>query len=322
MKKILFLLIVLIVTSSYGQISGCTDPLSKNYNPQATVNDGSCDYRCTKTKPTCSIVLPEIIKESSGLIQNSSFLWSINDDSDSSLYAIDTVGTIKKQIALKNISNKDWEEITQDSIYYYIGDFGNNNSGNRKDLKILRIEKKSLESIRPKIDTISFSYSNQTDFSKMKSNKTNFDCEAFIITKDSIYLFSKQWSDQKTSIYTLPKTPGNHIAQYRETLEIKGLITGATYFPQQNGIALCGYSKTLKPFIFLLYDYSNNHFASGNKRKIKLRLPFYQIEGITTQDGLHYYLTNEKFTRKPFINVPPKLHQVDLSAYLALYLKK
>ena len=30
------------------QIRGCTDPLSQNYNPNATVNDGSCLYAKTK----------------------------------------------------------------------------------------------------------------------------------------------------------------------------------------------------------------------------------------------------------------------------------
>jgi hypothetical protein len=32
-------------------------------------------------------------------------------------------------------------------------------------------------------------------------------------------------------------------------------------------------------------------------KKNKIALPFHQIEGITTQNGLQYYLTNENFTR-------------------------
>jgi hypothetical protein len=41
------------------------------------------------------------------------------------------------------VVNKDWEDFTRHT-YFYIGDFGNNVSGNRKDLHILRIEKESL----------------------------------------------------------------------------------------------------------------------------------------------------------------------------------
>tara|TARA_R110000868_G_scaffold29106_6_gene108470 strand:- start:12933 stop:13922 length:990 start_codon:yes stop_codon:yes gene_type:complete len=320
--KTVLLLFLLFFSSTYAQISGCTDPLSKNYNSLATINDGSCRYSPTKIKTIYSVALPKNLNESSGLTQSNSLLWTINDDTDTTLYAIDTAGNFKQKIALKNVENKDWEEISQDSSYFYIGDFGNNVSGNRKDLHILRVEKKSLESINQKIDTIYFSYSDQTDFTPLQPNTTNFDCEAFIVTNDSLYLFTKQWENQNTRVYTLPKTPGNHIAQLKETYKIKGLITGATYLPSQNGIALCGYSKTLHPFIYLLYDYTKNIFFSGNKRKIKLQLPFHQIEGIATRDGLHYYLTNEKFSRKPFINSPQKLHQFDLSAYLSLYLSK
>lgn len=317
--KIIALLIILFTVPTYAQIAGCTDPLSKNYNPLATANDGSCKYHSIKLKATYSKLLPENLNESSGLLFYNYLLWTFNDNTDTALYAIDSIGNNKQKILLKKAVNKDWEEISQDSSYIYIGDFGNNVSGNRQDLHILRIQKNTLESINKKIDTISFSYSNQTDFTALKSNKTHFDCEAFIVTKDSIYLFTKQWKDSKTSVYALPKTPGNHIAQFKETYRVKGLITGATYSPEQNTIALCGYSKTLQPFIYLLYNYNEGNFFNGNKRKIKLKLPFHQVEGIATQDGLHYYLTNEKFTKKPFIDTAHKIHQFDLSPFLSQY---
>lgn len=322
LKKVFLFFFLFTISQIQSQISGCTDPLSKNYNPQATINDGSCEYKNRKIKPSYSIPLDKTTKETSGLVQYNNLLWTINDNSDTTIYGIDTTGVIRNKIQLKNVLNKDWEEITQDENYLYIGDFGNNVSGNRKDLHILRIEKKSFLLSVPTIDTISFSYSDQTNFSKIKSNTTNFDCEAFVVTTDSIYLFTKQWKQKKTSIYVLPKIPGNHIAKLKENYNTKGLITGATYFSQNNLIVLCGYNKKLAPFLYLLHDYKNSDFFSGNKRKIKLKLPFHQIEGISTKDGLHYYLTNENFEIKPFINVPQKLHQLDLSKYLSNYLDK
>ena len=86
--------------------------------------------------------------------------------------------------------------------------------------------------------------------------------------------------------------------------------------PSKKGVVLCGYSKFLQPFILLLYDYQNNDFGTGNKRKIKIKLPFHQIEGIATEDDKLFYLTNESFIRKPFVNVPQQMHTVDLSSYL------
>ena len=304
-----------------GQVAGCTDVLAKNYNPIATVNDGSCRYKPKAIKPKFSVVLDKSLHETSGLIFWNGLLWTHNDDTDTHLYALDTLsGVVGKKIQLNRVANRDWEEITQDSVYMYIGDFGNNYKGNRKDLKILRIEKQSLLLSQPKIDTIAFLYPNQTDFNNQHSNRTNFDCEAMIVYKDSLYLFTKEWKSKKTSIYSLPKTPGNYVAQYKISYPIKGLITGSRCLEEKKIVALCGYSKKLKPFLYLLYDFKDNDFFSGNRRKIKIKLPFHQIESITTNNGLHYYLTNENFTRKPIVSNSQKLHVFDLSFLLKPYL--
>lgn len=323
--KILFcqflLLSIVLASNVEAQILGCTDPLSKNYNPQATVNDGSCQYKKAKIKPVFSKKLDKKLHETSGLIFWKGKLWTQNDDKDTAIYALDTIsGEIQQAYELKNVVNKDWEEISQDSSYLYIGDFGNNVAGNRKDLHFLRIEKNSLLG-NPVIDTIHFSYSDQIDFKPSKANKTDHDGEAFIVTKDSIYIFTKQWTSQQTALYALPKIPGHHVAQLKAVQDIKGLVTGATYLESKNIVVLCGYTKRLKPFLYLLYDFKGTDFFAGNKRRIKLRLPFHQIEGIATEDGLHYYLTNENFSRKPFLNKAQKFHKFDLSGFLEAYLK-
>lgn len=315
MHKVL-LLFFLGITTTQAQIFGCTDPLSLNFNSAATINDGNCRYKPTTIKPVFSKRISDSIKESSGLIAFDSLLWTHNDDHDTTLYGLDLFGKIKKKITLANVKNNDWEEISQDDTHLYIGDFGNNSTGNRTDLKILKIDKKSFLAHQPKIDTISFSYSSQTDFSPKKANSTNFDCEAFVILNDSIYLFSKQWKNSKTSLFVLPNTAGTHIAKFKKTLDTKGLVTAATLIPNEKGIVLCGYSKIGKPFLYLLYDYKNDDFFSGNKRRIKLSLPFHQIESITTPDGLQYYLTNEAFIRKPFLNVSQQIHLFDLKPYV------
>lgn len=321
MLKIIFFFLT-ITTATYAQISGCTDPKAKNYNSEATLNNGTCIYKDLKLKPEYSIRLSDSIKETSGIIAFENLLWTHNDDHDQTLYGLDSLGKIKRKIILNNLKNNDWEEISQDSSHIYIGDFGNNYSGNRTDLKILKIEKKSFLEEKPKIETISFSYVDQKDFSASKPNKTDFDCEAFIILKDSIYLFTKQWKSSKTSIYVLPNQVGNQIARLKSTLDTKGLVTGVTSLKDKKLITLCGYTKIGKPFIYLLYDFKNDDFLSGNKRRIDLKLPFHQIEGITTKDGLHYFLTNEALVRKPIINILQQIHYLDLSSALDLYLHK
>jgi hypothetical protein len=325
MKNFCLLISVLYFSAhntSMAQIFGCTDPQATNYNPSATINDGSCLFDPVSITPTASFNLSADIKETSGLIKWDNHLWTHNDNTDINLYSLDTInGTISQVYTLNGVENMDWEEISQDSNYVYIGDLGNNESGNRKDLRILRMEKNSLLSNTPLIETIYFSYANQTDFAAAGNNNTDFDCEAFIVSNDSIFLFTKQWISQKTSIYALPKVPGTYIAKLNSTYNVGGLITGATLLPSGKLIALSGYSTALQPFIYLLYDFKDTDYFSGNKRKISVSLPFHQVEGIATSDGLKYYISNETFTQRP-INVPQKLHILDLSNFLTDYLKK
>lgn len=268
-----------------------------------------------RLKPLFSQAMDEKMLETSGLLFWEGKLWTHNDDRDTNLYAFDkNSGEITETIALKNVVNNDWEAISQDEKYIYIGDFGNNVTGNRSDLKILRIEKNALLQGIQKIDSIQFKYNDQDDFSPKEPNKTDFDGEAFIVSNDSIFIFTKQWKSNKTSVYSLPKSPGNHIARLKDTFNVKGLITDATFLKDRNQIVLCGYSKKLKPFVYLLWNYPDRDFFSGKRKKIKLKLPFHQIEGITS-DGEKFYLTNEQFIRKPFINTQQKVHEIDLSEF-------
>ena len=305
------------LTKAYAQECGCTDPRALNYNPEATVNDGSCTYPQTTVTPYFTKNLNETLNGTSGLVFFDNMLFTHNDHSDQSLYQIDTADAhIIEQLHFLGIPFQDVEDCDQDDLYVYLGDMGNNVSGNRTDLHFLRILKSSLHSDNPIINTIWFSYSDQTDFTPSSSNATDFDCEAFTVVGDSIYLFTKQWSTQHTVLYALPKTAGTHIAQRKSEYAVNGLVTSACYLPEYRQIVLCGYSTLLQPFVVLLYDYQGNDFFSGNKRKMNLNLPFHQVEAITHRDAFHFYLTNEYITQYG-ISISAKFHKLDLSDYLA-----
>jgi hypothetical protein len=175
----------------------------------------------------------------------------------------------------------------------------------------------------PQIENIAFKYADQTDFSPKSNNATNFDCEAMVVSQDSIYLFTKQWASKKTSVYALPKTAGSYTAQLKGTYDVKGLVTGATYLEDKKLVVLCGYTGFVSPFLYLLYDFKGHDFFSGNKRKVTLDgMSFNQVEGIATADGLTYFISNEHLEKRPFVNVTQKLRRIDLSQFLENYLKK
>ena len=329
---VLFSLIFATAQVCQAQVCGCTDPLATNYNPKATVNDGGCKYAPVTVRTTVLGTLDAQLEGSSSLLYWNNNYWTYSDHKDNCLYRIDSTNASTLEfLCVKNIRNQDTEEFTQDAHYLYFGDMGNNR-GNRKNLHILRISKKSLLNKTFKIDTIRFSYEDQTDFTS-RPNATDFDCEAFVVTKDSIYLFTKQWVSHKTAVYSLPKTPGTHVAHRRGTFNVKGLITGATYLPEYQLIVLCGYDydkknllSALHPFVVLLYDFKDGDLLSGNKRRLDFNSgEKAQIEGIATSNGLDYYLTCEHFTTTQMgiiFDFPAQLHRLDLRKYLLPYLKK
>lgn len=295
---------------------GCTDPLAANFDSSATEDDNSCLYDTIYISPLWSVELSEQINETSGLIIWNEALWTINDNSNTRLYELDaTSGEIVADYLLPDVENRDWEEIAQDKDYVYVGDFGNN-LGIRTDLHILRIEKLTLTSDDPSIDTIWFSFGDQQNFDPVGTNQTEFDCEAFVVSSDSIYLFTKQWTSGFTTQYSLSKLPGTHIAQNRNVFNIRGQVTGATFLEGEGLLTLCGYSGLVQPFLYIFYDYPGYDFFAGTKKRVNLSLPFHQVEGVATINGFEYYVTNESSSFNQVARIPQKLHFIDLDHYL------
>jgi PKD repeat protein len=302
------------------QVSGCTDPQATNYNASATVNDGSCTYNATNLALTDKTALSTpLLDEDSGIEFLDGKLWTHNDSGNSNdIYRMDTSSNaVFQTVNISNATNVDWEDMTSGKDYLFVGDMGNNN-GNRQDLKIYRIDKSNLTPAATSVtaDIINFSYSDQTSFVSLPNNN-NFDCEAIIFFNDSIHLFSKDWVDKQTRHYVLPNTPGTHVAQYRETLNAGYLVTSASV--QKGGvIALLGYDNTgIAPiYLYMLYDYKNNLFFNGNKRKFNVAnaLSHGQTEGVDFFNGAYGYVSNERFTN--IVNIAPHLKTFNLAPYL------
>ncbi|MCO5267634.1 MAG: hypothetical protein M9897_01920 [Brumimicrobium sp.] len=184
------------------------------------------------------------VKESSGLILMQDLLITMNDSGgDNALYELDTItGSINRRIVVENATNHDWEALTRDDDFIYIGDFGNND-GSRTDLRVYKVSivdylSTTNDSVSAQI--ITFDYEDQTDFTPLNM-QTNFDAEAMVSIGDSLYIFSKNWLDRKTKIYSLSKSPGDYTISFLKELNVNFLVTDATYNPHFNSVILIGY---------------------------------------------------------------------------------
>ena len=316
MKYLLVIGMGLLSKFGFSQIRGCTDPLASNYNASAVLNDGSCQYSATTIKPYSSVKLQNQLSEISGLLRYENDLWGHNDNSDCRLYRIDSqTGFVKGAMRMKMGLNRDWQDVSSDDSLIYVGDFGNNFKGNRKDLTIYLWNKSSIGDSFNVADSIRFYYPEQTDYSEKSPNSTNFDCEAMVVVGDSIVLFNKEWGTKNTSIYRLWKRSGSHRAEKIGVLSVDGLITGAAYNPKFNSFVLLGYSDLLQPFVYLIYDLKGLDFQRCNQRKILLDLPFYQTEAVEWMDTYKIAVGNERFSNS-FINTAESLQFFNLSLLL------
>ena len=321
MRQLTLLLSILFSPIIYGQF-GCTDSQASNFNASASINDGSCLYNPTNYSLNLVANLVDTLSENSGLVWAAGKLYTFNDSgSGTKVYEVLANGTIIRTIHIANSTNVDWEAMTSDSTYFYLGDFGNNN-GNRTDLCIYRLLKSEV--INNTIDTVvaekmNFSWADQLDFTSA-FNANDFDCEAFYATEDSLFLFSKNWVDLKTKCYSLPNYWTDTLnATLSSQFDVDGLITDACRDTVNNRTYLLGYknngSNFYTSFIWCLWDHASNFIFSGNKRRIEIGnvLTVSQTEGITLSDNGTAYVSAEKVIN--IITIPAKLFTLNFSSY-------
>ena len=216
LRNSFILLLMLLGEQVYSQVSGCTDSLANNFNPRATVNNGSCMYNNSAYAPPLKADrIPDTLAENSGLQWAGNSLWSFNDGGGAAaIYRIDTTnGALLQSVYLQGAHNTDWEDIGFDGLYFYIGDVGNNGNGARTDLKIYKFPLSTIPGyatnpvvIIPaeQVSVINFSYSDQPQPPIASGiNHTKFDCEAMIVDNGKIHLFTKNWIDLNTTHYVI-----------------------------------------------------------------------------------------------------------------------
>ncbi|GAB3827907.1 hypothetical protein [Pontibacter rugosus] len=227
--------------------------------------------------------LDKRIQESSGLAHApDSTFWTHGDSgTPPDLYRFNLKGELLQTLPLA-LKNRDWEELAESEEQLFIGDFGNNQNS-RKDLRIhvLNRQNYTLEG------TISFSFEDQAAFPPDKNNQ-HFDLEAFFYHQDSLYLFTKsRGRNKQLKLYTLPATPGNHVAQLREQMPVKAMTTAAALSPDGKRFAILGYGRVY------LFEVQNDNISLNGKHYCLSAGKTGQAEAILYTSPNQLLLTNE-----------------------------
>jgi len=276
MRLILFLTTLILATQAFGQ---------------------SKKSRCFR--------LPAQLHEVSGLfVQSSDSLWWHNDSGSAPvLYCTNAKGHLIDSIALPQIKNQDWEDLTTDEQgHFYIGDFGNNGNA-RKNLKIY-----IFHPIFKTLDSIEFSYPDQQAFPPKEQTDWKFDMEAFFWYQGNLHLFSKDHYKYGKAIckhYILPAIPG------RQTLTLKSVkklprkvVTAAAISADGKTVALLAYrfGKVLgfipwaSARVFYFRDFKDDDFLNGKRysKKVPYFLIGAQYEALDFLNNQELYVATEK----------------------------
>ncbi|MCG8316278.1 MAG: hypothetical protein MI976_23965 [Pseudomonadales bacterium] len=236
------------------------------------------------------IPLASAIEETSGLFCDKDGAVTINDSGNKAVvYTMGLDGEIisKHKIAAKN---NDWEAITADTEYYYIGDIGNNR-GRRSDLQILKISR-SNHGLNA---SIPIHYIANTPHAN-KAYDHDFDGEALVAKNNYLLLFSKSWKSQALHIYKVSKAGGNAaLVPIKSVTGLPGLVTGADWSEFLNSYLLVGYKVRalggFESFIALL----DQEFNIVSTQALTLG----QIEGVCAHHSGDIWITQEGAGKQP-----------------------
>lgn len=202
--------------------------------------------------PVTRYQLSSPLIESSGLAEYRGQYWSINDGGNASNLYTWSDATDQNSIPLAESDNFDWEAMAQNDKGLFVVDCGNNR-GDRIWLQRYFIGWNELQSDHPIAKRIDFRFGD-TD-PHLARRKHNNDCEAAAWVEDKLWLFTKNWLDGHTRIYTLDLQSDKQVLTTYAVLPVAGLITGADYNAEYQQLVLLGYGaglQVLQPFVWFI----------------------------------------------------------------------
>ncbi len=261
------------------------------------------------------------LAEASGLLYYKGDLITFNDSGNTSeLYVLDIkTGEIKRTVTLfggEKINWSDWEDITQDDNYIYLGDIGNV-YGYRDFMNVYRIKKSDFDTKNEVVpEAIKFKYKDFPDKVYIEGG-IDYDAESLCYIDGKLILFSKEWKSGKTTAYEIPNQPSDsvYLLTKGESFDVDGMISGGTYDAKNKNLFLVGYTRTLQPFLYEINDATADSLFNGSITKHDLKGTGFtsQIEGVTYNDSKLFLISEriEKTIKGFNITVPGKLYQVN-----------
>ena len=224
-------------------LTSCSEKSKPEPQPAPTPEAASASP-CETPRVTGRI--PRILHEASGVtfgLAQPGLLWVLADDGPPVIFALDSTGSVRAQVLLRNARNKDWESIASAHCAagncLYIGDIGDN-LRQRNTVRIYRAPEPRLGQESVTADIFEFRYPNGPH-----------DAEAlFVLPNEQLYVVTKGRSEPIT-VYRYPGTLRSDSIVTLEPVQqlsasfvqLPEMVTGAGSTPDGKTIVLRTYSS-------------------------------------------------------------------------------
>ena len=245
--------------------------------------------------PKINYSLPANIKESSGIARYGNQLLTMNDGGNKNeIFLIDSTGKLKYTVPLEGVTNNDWEDIAVYGKKILLADIGNN-LNNRKNLCVYKFSINNNKA--GSVKKYKISYADQNAFPPRNERK-NFDAEAIIAWKDSVFIFSKDRSSPYTG-YTKMYAFNSDESSDLKLLPLDSFQTGTKGFITNSvtGAAISPDGKIMALTscfcLYVFFDYASGEFFNGKFAMFRYS-DFTQKEAICFKSHDEIYVTDEE----------------------------
>lgn len=236
------------------------------------------------------------VRETSGLVCDGKTLWTINDSGNApTVFQVDPQQAAVINSVSTDAANIDWEALTLQNDQLIVADIGNN-SGKRGEINLYMLSWPLPTGQVANAQRIDLSYP-AAPAGPLQPYLHNLDAEALASNPDGLFLFSKNWLADSSTVYRVDLEQPSLTVQ-ADINGLPGMLTDASWDPQAQVFVATGYRNIRQHGVMFALTGDFQPFLALIDRQFKLLkvLPLDtpgQVEGICVDQHQQIWLSQE-----------------------------
>lgn len=242
------------------------------------------------------------VQETSGLVCDGKKVWTINDSGKApTVFQVDPQHSAVISSISTDAANIDWEALTLQNDQLIVADIGNN-SGKRREINLYQLSWPLQTGQVASAQRIDLSYP-IAPAGPLQPYQHNLDAEALANNPDGLFLFSKNWLADSSTVYRVDLAKPS-LTAHAEINGLPGMLTDASWAPQAQVFVATGYRNIRKHAVMFALTGDFQPFLAVIDRQFKLLkvLPLDtpgQVEGVCVDETQHIWLSQEQSDHQP-----------------------